>query len=440
MSRSRLIENLSQQVYPNLQATNLQGYNAQVPGPLIRATTGRKFVVRSINHVTSPASIPLHGSPSRPVFDDVIEKNEYKDYVYPDEAARTLWYHDHPVHITAENVFSGQAGFYIIIDPAVEATLDLPQGNYDIPLLIQDKIYLASGQTLSPATEETNQLGYYGHVIHVNSVPWPFLNVKPRKHRFRLLDGSSSRSYKITIEQANGVKVPIVVVGTDSGFMEAPVTTDNMILAIAERYEVIVDFTAYAGQSLTMKNARSFSLNPEFEKTNLVMQFNVGTAVSSAAGNGPVPNSLVDLNFPTDTGIDKRFRFERRNGQWVVNGVGFADVNNRILAAPTQGSTEIWELQNFSGGWAHPIHVRLVGFKVLTRSGRVHCHNTIHEDQDMMAVFDVNNTKANPSQGDQFSNPLNPTFVAKPYSSTDPVQVQSLVLPYFANLNIYPSD
>ncbi|PWW78775.1 Cupredoxin, partial [Tuber magnatum] len=302
--------------------------------------------------------------------------------------------------------------------------------------------------------------------LPVNGVPWPYLDVEPRKYRFRLLDGSPSRSYKITIEPSNGNEVPMAVVGTDSGFIEAPVTTDTMILGVAERYEIIVDFSSYAGQNLTMKNPRDFSRNEDYAKTNLVI----------TAGNGLVPSSLVDLNFPTDTGIDRRFRFERSNGQWLVNSVGFADVNNRILAAPTQGSPEVWGLGNSSGGWAHPIHIHLVDFKVLTCTNRgvesyeagfkdtvfldegevatviarfhpwagqymFHCHNTVHEDQDMMGVFDVNNTKANPSRGDQFSDPLNPAFAAKPYSgTTDLNQIRTTVLPVFANLDIYPSD
>lgn len=79
----------------------------------------------------------------------------------------------------------------------------------------------------------------------------------------------------------------------------------------------------------------------------------------------------MNLDFPTDTGkIDRSFRFERTNGEWRINGLGFADVANRILAKPQAGTTEVWELVNKSGGWGHPIHIHLVDFKVLTRSGR----------------------------------------------------------------------
>jgi hypothetical protein len=130
---------------------------------------------------------------------------------------------------------------------------------------------------------------------------------------------------------------------------------------------------------------------------------------------------------PKKSGIDRRFKFGRTNGQWTVNGVTFADVNNRILAKPQRGAVEVWELENSSGGWSHPVHIHLVDFQILTRTGgkrsvlnyekealkdvvllgenekvtviaryapydgvyMFHCHNLIHEDHDMMAAFNV---------------------------------------------------
>ena len=130
---------------------------------------------------------------------------------------------------------------------------------------------------------------------------------------------------------------------------------------------------------------------------------------------------------PKKSGIDRSFKFGRTNGQWTVNGVTFADVNNRILAKPQRGAVEVWELENSSGGWSHPVHIHLVDFQILTRTGgkrsvlnyekealkdvvllgvnekvtviaryapydgvyMFHCHNLIHEDHDMMAAFNV---------------------------------------------------
>jgi bilirubin oxidase len=151
-------------------------------------------------------------------------------------------------------------------------------------------------------------------------------------------------------------------------------------------------------------------------------------------------------------------------------------VTNRVLATPGRGEVEVWDLINRSGGWAHPIHIHLVDFKVISRSTRgvepyeqgfkdtvfldeneqarviarfhpwagsymFHCHNLVHEDHDMMAEFDVNNTRADPAaNGDSFSDPMTSVFRAKPYISTDLYTVQTETLPFFSGLEAYNFD
>lgn len=471
------IEPFQKEVYPG-KLTNFVGYNGMAPGPTIKAYTGSRNVVRFINKSNNPSAIHLHGSPSRPPFDgwaeDTIKPNHYKDYIFPNVGGRTLWYHDHAMHETAVNAFYGQAGFYLLEDTAKENALDLPRGKYDIPLSIVDRIYRSDYQLKSPASETDS---YFGDIIHVNGVPWPYLNVEPRKYRFRMCDMSLSRSYKVSLQTSTGTKVPITVIGTDAGFIQSPVKTNDLILAIAERYEVIIDFSAYAGKTLTLKNARDYSKNDDFAKTDQIMQFRVGTTVTSQAGNGPIPAVLNTLTWPTKATnrIDRSFKFERNNGMWTINGVVFSDFAKRVLAKPTPGSTEIWELENSSGGWGHPVHIHLVDFKVLTRSGNgrgvmpyengfkdvvwldtnekvtviakfqpwkgeymFHCHNLIHEDHDMMAEFDVADTRAKPNQGDEFSNPLAPAWRDKPIAGpTDLVNIATVHLPWISGLNVY---
>lgn len=92
--------------------------------------------------------------------------------------------------------------------------------------------------------------------------------------------------------------------------------------------------------------------------------------MTSNDNNGPLPTHLADLQDPgAHTTIDHSFEFERKNGQWLINGVGFEDIPNRILAKPVQGEVERWRLINKSGGWSHPIHIHLVDFKVVSRTG-----------------------------------------------------------------------
>ena len=201
---------------------------------------------------------------------------------------------------------------------------------------------------------------------------------------------------------------------------------------MAERWEIVVDFSTYSGKNVTMKNARDVQADEDYNSTDKVMRFVVGTSVSDTAGNGALPGSLRTVPFPPKkSGIDRSFKFGRTNGQWTVNGVTFADVNNRILAKPQRGAVEVWELENSSGGWSHPVHIHLVDFQILTRTGgkrsvlnyekealkdvvllgvnekvtviaryapydgvyMFHCHNLIHEDHDMMAAFDVQSLK-----------------------------------------------
>jgi bilirubin oxidase len=336
-----------------------------------------------------------------------------------------LWYHDHAIHHTAENAYFGQAGFYILTDPA-ENGLGLPSGpKYDIPLALASKQYNSDGTLFDPK-DETDSL--WGDVIHVNGQPWPYMKVEPRKYRFRILDTSISRAFKLSLEDERSKKLSFHVIAADTGLMSKPVQTDNLEISMAERWEIVVDFSAYAGKNVTLKNARDVQADDDYNSTDKVMRFVVGTQTTSTEGNGALPSSLRTVPFPpTKTGIDKSFKFERQRGQWTVNGVTFADVNNRILAKPQRGAVEVWELENSSGGWSHPVHIHLVDFQILTRTGgkrgvlpyekealkdvvllgenekvtviaryapydgvyMFHCHNLIHEDHDMMAAFNV---------------------------------------------------
>lgn len=142
---------------------------------------------------------------------------------------------------------------------------------------------------------------------------------------------------------------------------------------MAERYEIVFDFSSYAGKAIELRNlakAGGIGTDDDYENTNKVMRFMVGSGPLAQPDTSVVPATLREVPFPpASTGIDHHFRFHRTNGEWRINGVGFADVQNRMLANVPRGTVEIWELENSSGGWSHPIHVHLVDFKVLSRTG-----------------------------------------------------------------------
>ncbi|KAF2727988.1 Cupredoxin [Polyplosphaeria fusca] len=457
-----VIKPFTQQVYPNKSPARLVGYDGISPGPTIVIPRGTESVVRFVNNATKENSVHLHGSPSRAPFDgwaeDVTLPGQYKDYYYPNyESARLLWYHDHAVHITAENAYFGQAGAYIITDPAEDA-LGLPSGygQFDIPLILTSKFYNQDGTLRSTAGEDQN---FWGDTIHVNGQPWPFFNVQPRKYRFRFLNSAVSRNFALYLVKSTALntKLNFKVIASDAGLLQNSVQTDRLLVAVAERYEIVIDFSQYAGQSLELRNqddAGGIGADDDFDDTNKVMKFVVSSTPVSDPSN--VPAQLRQVPFPAHgTTINHHFRFHRSNGEWQINNVGFADVQNRILANPGRGKVEIWELENGSGGWTHPIHVHLVDFRVISRTGSdrgvepyeaaglkdvvwlgkgetalvearyypwngvymFHCHNLIHEDQDMMAAFNVT-TLANfgYTETTDFGDPLDARWRARPYT------------------------
>nr|AAY23005.1 phenol oxidase A [Stachybotrys chartarum] len=459
------IKPFQQRIYPTLRPATLVGYDGMSPGPTFNVPRGTETVVRFINNATVENSVHLHGSPSRAPFDgwaeDVTFPGEYKDYYFPNyQSARLLWYHDHAFMKTAENAYFGQAGAYIINDEAEDA-LGLPSGygEFDIPLILTAKYYNADGTLRSTEGEDQD---LWGDVIHVNGQPWPFLNVQPRKYRFRFLNAAVSRAWLLYLVRTSSpnVRIPFQVIASDAGLLQAPVQTSNLYLAVAERYEIIIDFTNFAGQTLDLRNVaetNDVGDEDEYARTLEVMRFVVSSG--TVEDNSQVPSTLRDVPFPPhkEGPADKHFKFERSNGHYLINDVGFADVNERVLAKPELGTVEVWELENSSGGWSHPVHIHLVDFKILKRTGgrgqvmpyesaglkdvvwlgrgetltieahyqpwtgayMWHCHNLIHEDNDMMAVFNVTAMEEKGYLQEDFEDPMNPKWRAVPYNRND---------------------
>jgi FtsP/CotA-like multicopper oxidase with cupredoxin domain len=436
------------QILPDRQTT-IWGYNGMTPGPTIYVDQHRKAVVRQICQLPERhpelgynvwTSTHLHGSCSLPQYDgyasDITTPGAFKDYQYPNiQDARTLWYHDHGVHITASNAYMGLAAQYILHDD-LERSLPIPHGQYDVPMILKDVMFQENGDLV---IDDNNQSGIYGDVILVNGVPWPRMDVEPRKYRFRVLNASVSRSYDLSLDTGE----PLVVIGTDGGLMPTPQPCGNVKVGMAERYEIVIDFSKYApGQKVTLRN-RSPENNIDYDTIGVVCQFVVGAHVTDPRSN-EVPQDLnPNMNVmglrESDAKTTRLMRFERKDGHWTVNGQTWEDVVNSgyelTVANPGFGDVEIWELENPSGGWFHPVHIHLVDFQVLDRNGRppedfekgpkdvvyvgenekvrvimrfenqrgkymMHCHNLVHEDHDMMVQFQVGDGGDDPIKAD----------------------------------------
>lgn len=322
-------------------------------------------------------SVHVHGQYNRAPFDgwaaDYAHPNQYKDYHYPNaQNARTAWYHDHTEFQTGENVYMGQEGFYLLSDDE-ERGLNLPNGEHDIPLSICSKQYGEDGQLVYD-TNDNN--GLPGDVIQVNGQPWPYLVVQPRKYRLRLLNGALSRAF-VAYLQDDTTSNPInfQVIASDAGLFASPVATSTLSISMGERYEIIVDFSPHASKNITMLNARGIIGNPEFAATDKIMRFVVSPNTTIHHHDLPLPSTLRRIDSSTlpdpNTPITKSFSFARINTTWLINGIGWADVEHRILTRPVLGSDEIWVLKNedINGTGVHPVHIHLVDFKVLSRTG-----------------------------------------------------------------------
>ncbi|KAK5110926.1 hypothetical protein LTR62_005464 [Meristemomyces frigidus] len=479
------VEPFTKQVYPNLGPAHMTGYNGTSPGPTYIIPRGTESIVRYLNKGDVSAAVHLHGSYTHSVWDgwasDEVQVGQWKDYYYPNsESARPIWYHDHASGHTASDAYYGQAGVYIITDPA-EDSLGLPSGNYDVPLAFADKKYQSNGDLASP---NGNPINFFGDILEVNGQPWPYMFVEPRKYRFRLYDMSLSRTYDVYFADESDDWIPFQVIASDSGLFGSPVTTKDVQIAMGERYEVVFDFSSYAGQNITLGNNNQQQQIQEYANTDKLMRFVVGSTVSDSSNNGAVPSTLNgDIQWPAQrTTVDHTFNFQMGGESvWTINGVDFSDVNNRILARPPQGSVQLWELHHTGGPAVHPVHVHLVNLQVVSRTGgsrgvlpyeaaglkdvvllepgetvRVlayfgpengvymfHCHNLVHEDNTMMDAFNVTYLSElgySPTSAINYADPMNTAFAAQDYSDEAFLPAaKSSAVSSLANLGAYSS-
>jgi FtsP/CotA-like multicopper oxidase with cupredoxin domain len=383
---------------PGAPRTPVLGYAAgsgaaTVPGPLIKVPQGTPVKMR-VTHAmgaTHPtfghaltSSVHLHGSASLPQYDgyadDVSHSGQYKDYYYPNhQGPRTLWYHDHAVHNTAKNVYSGLVAQYHITNRWEQD--NLPQGKYDVPLTITDAIFASDGKL---AYMDRDHSGLWGDVIMVNGTPWPFHNVERRFYRFRILMATLSRSMKLKlVNTRTRATLPVYVVATDGGLM-VPQRVTEWRHAGAERYEIMVDFSGcQIGDKVELQNT-SPPNNRDFLHTNKVIQFRVTSQSTETRWNTvvtPPPEEIHEvMGKMADTSMRRRqidLEHDDVSNEFMINGQTWEDIQlagHNLFAdessdPPKAGDYEIWRIENKSGGWFHPLHIHLVDFKVLSRRG-----------------------------------------------------------------------
>ena len=417
---------VQQQLHTQLPPTTVWGYGASAatasyPAATIEAQRGVPVTVRWTNdlpmthlleyaidptlhmaHWTSgvPAVVHLHGGEVEPQSDGGPDAwftqgysetgpGWYKEVLtYANEQLpTTLWYHDHVLGLTRLNVYAGLAGFYLLRDPAIENPLNLPSGAHEVPLVIQDRMFNADGSLHYPVGGDNPDIHpiwqpeFFGDAILVNGKVWPYLEVEPRKYRFRVLNGSNSRFYSMQMYDAADMPGPgFWQIGSDGGYLDSPVLIANpadpnaprLVIAPGERRDVIVDFSGYApGTIFTLKNnARSpfpNGMTADPQTTGQIMQFRVVplTSPDNSSTATPGPGYVERLG---DAALTRQLSLDEIMG---AGGPIMALLNNTmwddpVTETPTLGSTEIWRIVNTTGD-AHPIHLHLVQFQLLSR-------------------------------------------------------------------------
>lgn len=418
--------------------TPVWGYNGIVPGPTFKGRIGEPTVVRVHNDLPVENSVHLHGGHTPTHADGFpnfyVLPGRARDYFYPNtvplengepdfnESVSTEWYHDHAMDITGHNVYMGLAGFFLVTDDLEEGLIArniLPREPYDIPIVLNDKVFNPDGTLFYDFLDHNGQLG---NVYLANGKAQPRLVVERRKYRFRILDGSNARFFNLRL--SNGQS--FLQIANDSWLLPQAIAKRSVMLSMAKRAEIIVDFTNAPSELYLENTARQEDgrgPNGRLDQPTKLIKFVVrGPRVPNDAtitdGTPLRPHTVIR---PDEIVATRRFEFIRRNGAWQINRLFFDP--DRADAIPRLGTAERWILKNEGGGWWHPIHIHLESHQIVRLNGRVpqlsdrfksdttilgpndeaevfmkfrtfngpfvfHCHNVEHEDMRMMFVFD----------------------------------------------------
>jgi spore coat protein A len=412
--RVRMME-FKQQMHSQLPPTRLWGYEGQYPGPTIEALRGTPIAVQWENQLPAqhifgidsrihgaippaPAvrTVPhLHGAWSRSESDGLPENwftpGNSAVYHYPNsQQAATLWYHDHAVGITRLNVYAGLSGFFLLRDDE-ERAMGLPSGDYEIPLLLQDRTLDDKGQLVYSPTFDDGQRPprdwwapeLYGDLPVVNGVIYPYLQVEPRRYRLRVLNGANARFFNFYFNLAKSPwDIPALVgfhqIGGDGGLLPAPAALNKLLLAPGERADVIVDFSALEGKTVTLSNDAPAPypdwdrIKPHHSALNELMQFRVTLPLSHQRSSFSLPPLRPLPHVPDSASIATRefILSEARDGEGRslgerIDGKAYSDP---VTESVRLGSTEKWRFFNATK-YAHPMHLHSAQFRILERQG-----------------------------------------------------------------------
>lgn len=397
--------------------TSMQELPGSYLGPVLRVRRGQRVRIDLLNQLDQPSIVHWHGLHVPETMDGhprfvVPPSRRYRYEFEVRNRAGTYWYHPHPHGHTGEQVYFGLAGLLLVTDEEEQA-LALPRGEYDLPIVIQDRSFDGDNQFrylpgTGPAAARDDRsgeapamggammsggmgsmmarmAGFLGDTILINGRPNQTLDVATHPYRLRILNGSNARIYKLAWQDGR----PLTVIGTDGGLLERPVRKDYVMLAPAERIELWADFSHDA------VGARRALMSLAFEGSMGTMGSMMGGMMGGAGLPADAPFPLVEvrvarkvseaLELPqrlstiawprvgdaVNRARPRTFRITMGGMQWGINGRNF----EMTAVAPDEtvklGTTEIWEFINDSSmmTMAHSMHVHDRQFQVLERHG-----------------------------------------------------------------------
>lgn len=288
--------------------------------------------------------------------DDWFAPGHRKLCYYPNrQDATALWMHDHAMGVNRFNIFAGLMGCYLIRDE-VEESLNLPAGKYELPLLLYDRSFDRNGQLYYPYPSDEGAWAqeYLGDAMVVNGKVRPYHEVEPRKYRLRVANTANSRFFSLSLSNRQSLHV----IGSDQALLAAPVETTRLVLAPAERADLIVDFSNARGQNVVLE---SDSLD--------LMQFRVGKDAVTDSSELPVLLRPVE-RIPEQAAMRTRLmtldEFDNDDGMAMVMLLNRKHWMDPVTERVKLNSIEIWSLANLTQD-THPIHLHMVRFQILDR-------------------------------------------------------------------------
>jgi blue copper oxidase len=310
--------------------------------------------------------------------------------------AGLYWYHPHPHGATAAQVYRGLFGLLAVEDDeeiALRRALALSPGDTEIPLVLHD-LRSATRDRYAPSAEDLVH-GVYGDEVLVNFTSRPFLDVAGRRYRFRVINASNARIYRLALRRDDGSLLPFHLIGTDGGLLERPVRVEDVFVATAERIDILVDFSGVAKGGFVMLESRAFDpmhaeleASPQGDASAHAGHVHGGsTATPGAPASGsdggafailqfrvrerggvlaPLPTRLsVSAAIPPPGPVERPLSLAFAKGRWRINDLVF-DMNDAPIVV-ARAAVETWVIQNAHASMPHAMHLHGFQFRVLER-------------------------------------------------------------------------